>query len=341
MSSPTLGDYLGDWLEVQRSQLAPTTVFSYQGTITRYILPHLGAVPLDQLTVGQLNTHYARLLREGGRGGKRLSVRSVRYAHQIIHKALSDAVRDGRLDRNVARHATVPTRDPDREEPAREPRVWTAEQLAEFFALTTDEPLRSLWVLAATTGMRRGELLGLRWEDVDLGSRTVHVRRALAQVGDRIILKTPKTNQARALKIDPATARMLAERADEQDRDRRAAGDGWADRWGLVFTAPDGQPLNPLWVTVRFRRIVARLPLPALSLHGLRHSHATLLLQAGVPIKVVSARLGHAEIQMTLDLYTHVLPAMDEDAVAGFTELVDLDRALGSKPDESSDNGEV
>ncbi len=323
MAELTVATYLDDWMAVQRSQLAATTWDSYRQTIDSYLSPTVGETPLDELTTAQLSAAYARLLRAGGRRGKPLSARTVRYAHAVLHSALNHAVREGTIDTNPATSATLPRHRPGGGDPADdEPQIWDGDQIRRFLELTRDDPLHALWATALGTGMRRGELLGLRWVDVDLDEATIHVRRALVHAMGRLRMKHPKRDQRRSLRIDAYTAAVLEARRREQERDRREAGHAWADEWGLVFTDRTGAPLVPQAVTHAWRDLVATLPLPRMRLHDGRHSHASLLLAHGVPVPVVSARLGHSSAKMTLDRYAHVLPAMDEEAAATFEEQV-------------------
>lgn len=200
----------------------------------------------------------------------------------------------------------------------REVRSWSADELRAFLDFTADTPLGLVWRLAAATGLRRGEFLGLRWCDVDLDRRTITVRRALTVVDGVARLKRPKTSRTRTLTIDRVTAEALAAH-------RQAAAVHAGDpEWDLVFTE-DGRHVDPMRVTLEFRRAVRASGLPTLHLHSLRHTHASLLLAKGVPIKVVSERLGHATVALTLDIYAHVLPAQDGAAADVFGELLDPD----------------
>jgi integrase len=306
----TLTDYLDDWLEGQRLRLQPVTLAAYRQTLACYVTPVLGDIALDALAPGRLELLYADLLDHGGRGGRPLALRTIRYVHAVLRKALSDAVRTGVIDTNIGDRVALPRHHPRRH--VLEPfGVWTAEQMRTFLALTCNDPHRDLWVVALGTGMRRGELLGLRWQDVAPDQRQLRIAVSLTMIDGGPRLKTTKTNRARSLHIDALTAAAI-----RHQRRRTTRND-----LNLVFTDAAGDPLVPQRITHRFRRLVRRLPVPTIRLHDLRHTHATLLLQAGVPVKVVSERLGHATITTTLDTYAHVLPAMDRDAAERFADL--------------------
>jgi integrase len=176
----TLAAYLAQWLQQQRSQLQPSTWESYRSNVERYLVPALGEVALGELSAAQLSAFYAKLQRDGGqRSGRPLALRTVQFCHGVLHKALADAVRFELVDRNVAVNADLPRVDL-RGDGVRELRAWTAGM-----------PLHDLWHVAVATGMRRGELLGLRWDDVDLDSRALSVRRALSVVKGQARLKEP------------------------------------------------------------------------------------------------------------------------------------------------------
>lgn len=316
----TLGQYLRDWLQLQRSQLQPSTWESYRLNVERYLIPALGEIPLEDLGAARLSTFYAALLQGGGRRGQALSLRTVRYCHGVLHKALADAVRHEILARNVAMNATLPKLDLQASG-VDEVKAWSAQELRRFLDHIRGSAHHPLWMLAAGTGLRRGEMLGLRWDDVDLDARSLVVRRALSVVRGEVRLKQPKTSRCRTLHLDAMTVDVLRTRRARQQADAVSA-DRWVSDWNLVFTTPDGRYLDPAHVTHAFRVAVRNAPVPRIRLHDLRHTHATLLLQAGVPVKVVSERLGHATISLTLDIYAHVLPAMDADAAERFAEHV-------------------
>lgn len=307
---PTLDAWLDEWLTLQRTRLEPATWRSYDDMARIYLLPVLGPVPLDELTVRQIEAHYVQMLTCGGLRGAGLSRRTISYAHAVLHKALADAVRLEVIDANVADRVTLPRVDGRDSAPERL-HVWDGDQVHTFLELTATDPLAGLWRVALGTGMRRGELLGLRFADIDMTVPQLQVAAALTldQHG-RPTLKRPKTNRTRTLHLDVDTAYVLARQPDH------------GSPLGTVFTRPDGTPWHPAYITDRWRQLVRTLPLPTIRLHDLRHTHATLLLAAGVPVKVVSERLGHTTISMTLDVYAHVLPAMDRDAAAAIGTIL-------------------
>jgi integrase len=318
-----LAAYLTEWLELQRTQLQPSTLRQYTGTANRYLVPHLGEQLVTAITHRDISEFYRRLLLGGGVRGKPLALATVQRVAAMTHKVFEDAVRDDLMLANPCDKALLPRIDPNAQ--PRELRVWTAEQLAVFLDHQRGRRLWPLWVVAAGTGMRRGELLGLRWRDVDAAASTVHVRRSLSLVAGVPQLKVPKSNRTRSLRVGSAVLHAFELRRQQQQRDT----DG-IDRppqnesatWDLVFTEPDGGMIAPQKVTDTFREAVRDAPVPVVRFHDIRHAHATWMLQAGVNPKVVSTRLGHASVQTTLDIYAEVLPAMDEDAAARFESLV-------------------
>jgi integrase len=264
-SKRTTGPFLReDWLPSLRAQVRPSTWAEHRSKVEVHLVPAIGQVPLQRLTPGHLNTLYTDLLERG------LSARTVLHVHATIRRALADATRWGLVPRNVALLASPPR-------PGRtELQVWTAADLRSFLAFVEDDRLYGLWLLAASTGMRRGELLGLQWPDVDLGRARVAVRRSLVTVGHQVIASEPKTAKGRrSVALDPATVAGLKAWRKHQTAERLAWGPAWTDS-GLVFTREDGRPLHPREVTRAFTRQVLAAELPIIRLHDLRHTHATL-----------------------------------------------------------------
>ena len=200
--------------------------------------------------------------------------------------------------------------------------VWTAPQVREFLEHVRDDRLGPLFLLASTTGLRRGELLGLQWVDLNLQARRLSVRRSRVSVGYAVSISEPKTRRGiRQIAVDDVTVKVLRDYRMRQLEERIAWGPAWHDS-GFVFTKEDGRPLHPDHVSKRFDRVVRSSGLPRIRFHDLRHTYATLALQADVHPKVVSERLGHANISITLDTYSHAIPALDEEAARRVAELV-------------------
>ena len=311
---------LAEWLPAVKGTLRPTTYASYTMLAREHIIPRLGSLQLQKLTAPAINALYAYLLEEGrvcGRGG--LSPSSVRRVHAVLHWACHDAVRWGRLTVNP-----VDAADPPRasaEHPDRLP-VWSAEQLVAFLAHVADDRLFALWRVLAMTGMRRGEALGLQWDDLDMEGGRLTIRRAWVPVNGVGQMSEPKTRRGRrTIALDPVTLEALqghaACQADEQSDCRGV----WTDS-GLVFTRTDGQPLPPWAVSKLFRDLSKAAMLPPIPLHGLRHSYATLALASGVNPRIVSGRLGHSTVALTLDVYSHVLPQQDRQAAEAIADLL-------------------
>ena len=306
----TVAVYLAEhWLPAMQARgLRPSTLARYESHVRCAITPVLGGLPLQALMPTHLNKLYGDL-RATGRAPK-----TIRNIHGVLSKALADAERWGLLGRNAARLADVPA--------VARPKlqVWSPEQTRAFLAGVASDRLFAAWLLAATTGMRRGELLGLRWVDVDLKVGAVHVAQARVRAGSQVVAGEPKTARGRrTIALDPATAAALRQHRKRQAEERLLGGPGYAD-CGLVFTMPNGSPIHPNRFSLWFRKRARATTLPAIRLHDMRHSYATAGLAAGVPPKVISERLGHATVAFTLDTYTSALPAMDKsaaDVVAG------------------------
>ncbi len=317
----TVREYLTrEWLPAAKSTIRESTYNSYVQHVDCHVVPFIGSVKLQKVTGATLNGLYARLAETGRKNGKRgLSPATVHHVHSCLHRAFRDAVRWGYLQRNPADAADPPRQ---RGTERREMKTWTAEQLRAFLAFTKDEPLYSLWHTLAMTGMRRGEGLGLRWEDVDFEAGRLAVRRALIPSGRDVVVSEPKTARGRrSIAIDPETVSVLRAQAARQLVQQAQWQEGWTDS-GYVFTLENGEHLNPEAVTRWFRQAVRKSMLPKIRLHDLRHTHATLALQADVHPKVVSERLGHATVSITLDTYSHAIPALQEEAAALIAGLV-------------------
>lgn len=302
-----------DWLPsldlaVAGNAMKASAVQFYKNLAHAYVIPHLGGTLLTRLDAPTLNRLYKDLLTAGGRKGTGLSTTTVHGVHVTISRALRDAKKWGKVQRNVAADADPPKPRNQLRPP------WDGDQLRAFAAAVTEDRLSALWQLAMTTGMRRGELAGLRWSDVDLDAGRLRVAATRVVVSYRVVETTPKSkSSARTIGLDAGTVAVLRSHRKRQLEERMAWGAGWTDT-GLVFTKEDGSGLHPDWITRTFQRATEKAGLPVIPLHALRHSYATAGLEAGVPLKVMSERLGHSTISITADLYSHVREQVDQDA---------------------------
>jgi integrase len=307
----TLSDFTREWLAAIKPTIRPSTHHSYSRNLQLHVLPPLGSVQLRRIDAGMLNTLYASLLAEGRKNyaGGGLSPRSVRYIHTIMHRAFRDAVKWGRLARNPAEAA-----DPPKATGRPESITWTADQLRTFVEGTRGSRYWTAYLLLATTGLRRGEALGLRWSDLDLDAGRASIRQTVIAIRHTVMIGTPKTAKGRrTVTLDSGTVSALREHRRRQAAERLLMGAGWTDL-DLVFCHVDGTMLHPERFSRGFLETVSRIGLPRIRLHDLRHGWATLALQAGIHPKIVQERLGHANISITLDTYSHVTAGLHEDA---------------------------
>jgi integrase len=297
-STHTLSHFLqAEWLPAVKPRLRPSTWANYRTYTAAYVVPVLGQVKLQALTPVQLNHLYAHLLERGRRkttssGRAGLAPKTVRNVHVMLHRALHDAMRWGYLVRNVAEAADPPAaRTPEQ-------KVWSPQELGTFLDHVRHDRLYALWLLVATTGMRRGELAGLRWVDIDFEHATVSPLIPRVVVDHQVHDSAPKTERARRrLALDPVTLAALQAQRQLQAEDRAAVGGRYRDH-GYVFTWPDGRPLHPENIANWFEQHTRAAGLPRIRLHDVRHSYATAALKAGISARVISERLGHAIRQL-------------------------------------------
>jgi integrase len=316
-SKMTVAEYLRDWLETEvKPNRRPATYSAYERVVRVQLVPRIGNILLQKLTALQVKQCYARMRTEprADRRSGVLSNESIRHAHKTLKKALRDACRLHMLDRNVATEVDPPKSVRAKIE------FWDREEAHRFLDIADTDPYRVLWHVAMHTGMRKSEVLGLRWCDVDLDRGVLRVRQQRTHVqgvpGEQAQehMDDPKTDSGmRAITLPPDCVALLRDHYTARppqpitlDRAQRGH--------DLVFTTPEGEPVVHDTIGARFDRLVARAGLKRITFHGMRHTHATLLLLANVNIKTVSARLGHANIQITLDAYAHVLPEMEQQA---------------------------
>ena len=317
-SKLTVGQYLQRWLaDYAKPKVRAKTYEGYEEFVRVHLAPALGHFQLAKLKPLDIQGYYARLQRDGRRDGKGgLSARTALHHHRVLRQALHQAVKWELLARNPA-DAVEPPQPEDREMPALD-----AAESAALLKAAEGSRLYLPVLLALTTGLRRGEVLGLRWVDVDLNAGTLAVRQSLQRTKGGSVFTPPKTKKSRRqVALPSVTAEALARHRAEQLRVRRELGGAYRDH-ELVVANGDGTPFLPNAFTHAFTDLVARANVKRVRFHDLRHSHATQLLKEGVHVKVVSERLGHSKVGITLDTYSHVLPGMQEDAARR------VDRAL-------------
>jgi integrase len=342
---PTLADYLTWWLtDVEAHRVRPSTLELLRSTVDVHLIPGLGRRPLDKLTTADVRTFVTSLQttcqccaqhKERRRSqprccaigqccGQRLAPTTVHRIYQVLVAALGHAVREEYLHRNVAALVQVPS---DRD--GHKPRALTLEQAKALLEAASDHRLFALVHLALLTGMRRGELLGLRWQDIDLDAGTLTIHQTLQRlVGHGIIFTPPKTpTSQRTVALTETAVETLEHHRRRQNRERAAARARWHES-GLVFTARNGKPLDPYSLAEIFDRFRTIAGLPHFRLHDLRHTTATLLGEAGTELHITSSVLGHAHLNTTADIYSEIRPATQRAA------LTTLEQALSKEPNE-------
>ncbi len=313
----TVGEYLECWLrDYVSSNTAPSTAHGYSDIVTSHLIPQLGHFPLTALQPSHIQAYYSRMLESGRRDGKGgLSAQTVKHHHRVLCEALKHAVKHGVLIRNVT-EAVDPPRPTSKEMVTLE-----LDDVHTLLDAARDTPYYVLFYTALYTGLRRSELLGLRWKDVNLDLATLSVVQSLHYVPEKgYIFRETKTKRSRRLvDLPPSLALLLREHRSNQELERKLLG-RFVTPDDLVFSYPDSSPLPPNSITKAFHKLVKSLGIAGVRLHDLRHTHATLMLRQGVHPKVVSERLGHSSVAITLDTYSHVMPGIQAAAALHFDE---------------------
>lgn len=313
-SAQTLEAFLTGWLEdVVARRLRPNSVALYRHMARAHLIPALGSVKLRDLNA----QHVQALLNAKEDAG--LAPATIQVMHAVLKRALSQAEDWGLVQVNAAARVTAPP------VPDAEPRYLSADEARALLAAVRETRDEALYVVALSLGLRQGEILGLRWVDVDLESRELHVRQQLVRPGGRTQFGPPKSaRSARTLPLGGDLVAVLHAHRARQLEERIKRAPVWEDH-GLVFPSRVGTPRTPGHLLTSFKQVLRAADLPAVTFHSLRHSCATLLVAEGVPMRVVMEILGHANIQITAKVYAHVLDASKRDAVAA------VERVLGKK----------
>ncbi|PPF29923.1 site-specific integrase [Rathayibacter tritici] len=300
ISSWTVESYAAHWLaNTAHGSLKPSTVANYTWMMRKHVVPAVGRHRLDNLTPAHVRELHTKVAASG------VSSRTVQLAHAVLRTMLSEAMREQLVARNVATLVRTPRVERTDVSP------WTPQEAALFLETNRSDPHHSLYLAALALGMRKGELLGLRWSDVDLDARELRVRQTVQRLGagQGMVIGTPKTNRSRRtiplpqLAVDALTARRRAQLVDQQ-----LMGERWTEL-GLVFTTSIGTIIEPTNLRRSFDAAIAKAGVRRIRFHDLRHTCASLLLAEGVPMRVVMEILGHSAMAITSDIYAHVMPS--------------------------------
>ena len=313
----TVAQFLEEWLQdYVRTNTGPRTCERYEEIVRVHLIPALGPIPLLALQPQHIQKYYAKALESGRRDGKGgLSALTVHKHHRVLYESLKYGVRQGVLVRNPAEAVTPPHGQ------GKEFVLLGAKRVQLILDAAKESPYYALFFTKAYTGLRRGELLGLRWGDVDLGRATISVVQTLQQLRDgKYIFREPKSKHSRRqIALSPSLAALLWEHRIKQEHARQLVGEP-LEPTDLVFCQPNGRPYRPNTISRAFQQRGRNIGLKGVRLHDLRHAHATILLTQGVHPKIAQERLGHSSVATTLDIYSHVLPGLQEAAARRFEE---------------------
>jgi len=313
----TVSAWLDQWITAHSVALKPSTELTYRANIDRYLKPTIGHERVQALSPNRLSVVFKTMYDSGGVDGRPLSTRTVEFARAVLRRAMQDAVLDRIVEVNPVTGSKMPKRDGKPKHT-----TWTGAQLQAFLERAPRDRWLPLWTLAAATGMRRGELMGLTWTDVDLETGVVAVDRSTTQLGRDRVTTTPKNHERRKVAVDPRTVATLRSWRVQQASERLEWGSAYHDSGGLLFTWENGSAVLPDYVSKTFGKAQRGLDLPRLVLHEMRHTHATLLLRDGVPVHIVAKRLGHKDASVTLNVYADSIPDDDTAAVDVFSRAV-------------------
>ncbi len=308
-SGETVAEHVRAWL-AGKLDLAETTRERFTRLIEQQIVPHLGAVQLQQLRPAQVTAWHTTLRTTGGKDGRPLAPATVRQAHRVLHLALADALEDEKISRNVASGRKLP------KAAAAETQILQEGQIAPVLIALAGHWLLPVALLAVGTGMRQGEVVGLQWRDVDLDGGVLRVERSLEETkAHGLKLKKPKTKAGvRTISLPSTVVSALKAHRAQQLEQRLALGLGKPGKEALVFSRHDGEPIAPSRVSGAWRDFVAAKKLPKVRFHDLRHTHASALISSGLDVVKISRRLGHASPVVTLAVYAHLFKQSDDGA---------------------------
>lgn len=302
-------DYLEEWFSTKKNSVGIQTVNVYKHYLKSRIIPILGSTTLSRLTTIQIQSFINSLSEDG------LSSSTVKKVLEIIRNSLEHAVDFELVSKNVAAKVKLPKTN------KKEMTVWNEEEINQFLKIAKEDRYYIVFHLALTTGMRQGEILGLRWKDFDLEKGQINIKQTLSQDGKTIMSGAKTQSSIRTIHLSESTINTLNSRKIIVSKEKLSLGPIYQD-FDLVACTHHGTPLNPSNVRRTFARLINLSNVPKIRFHDLRHTHATLLLSRGINVKIISERLGHSNIKVTLDTYSHVLPSMQEEVARKLDEII-------------------
>jgi len=308
-----LDDYFLDWLRMKKCSLRPKTYQDYSRLVHLYILTYLGIKPIEAVGIRDLSDFYNQLENKG------VGVRTIRYIHAILKTAFKDAISHGLIEVNPTQGVILPRWN------KKEMQIFDEEQITQFLYAAKDSPYYGIYHFAIATGMRMGEILGLKWSDVDWQNSILFVRRQAQSVnGCGVIFQEPKTKSGiRRIKIQKSSLEELKNQLSRNEQAKTKAGKYWKEN-NLIFSSHLGTPVVASNLRRNFKSILKRSELPNIRFHDLRHTAATMMINHEVPIIVVSQILGHSKPSVTLDIYSHCSVAMQTQASLIMDEIVKI-----------------
>lgn len=312
ISKDSISEFLIQWLENHAKQvLRPSTYDVHKWTIESQIIPAIGMLTLNKVTALDIQNFYNEKIKEG------LSASYVRRMHSILHSSFEKAVKWGLIQKNI-----INAVDPPRKE-LKEIQTWDIQTVRLFLSKIKGEYLRIVYVLALYTGMRKGEILGLRWKDIDFENKKISIRQTLYRTREGIIFQEPKTKTSRRMiSVPDYVIDELKSHRIQQNKWKLQLGEAFVDK-NLVVTNPMGNPMDPRGVKRNMDKLMKEIDVPIIRFHDMRHTHATIMLQLGEHPKVVSERLGHSKVPVTLDIYSHVTPDMQKESADKFAIAIE------------------
>lgn len=310
-SQTTLGEFLVNWLETVKPALRPKPAHQYEALVQSHIIPIIGKIKMKDLRPETVDGLYQNRLKAG------VGVRTVRYVHSVLHSALEKAVKLGMLTRNPSDGATQPRQD------QAEILIYDESQVTQFLIASQENRHEALFHLAVKTGMRQGELLGLKWADLNWTTGVLQVRRQAQCVpGKGFVFCEPKTKAGkRTIQLGEASLNILRQQLEKQHLMKDIAGDRWKEN-DLIFPSTVGTPLDLCNLLKEFKRVLIKAGLPEIRFHDLRHTAASIMLKHNIPIFTVSRVLGHSRPSITLDIYAHMIPGMQDQVAKLMDEVI-------------------